>query len=62
VSFLGNFYFGRFLKLLFSFASGRSTSLIFDSGASSTMAIPVHDGYVLQKGLKLNFFNQEITF
>jgi len=33
------------------FASGRSTSLIFDSGASSTMAIPVHDGYVLQKGI-----------
>jgi len=36
--------------LKFSFASGRSTSLVLDSGATSTLAVPVHDGYVLQKG------------
>lgn len=34
---------------LSSFSSGRSTSLVFDSGAAVTMATPVHDGYVLQK-------------
>lgn len=37
--------------VLSCFASGRSTSLILDSGASSTQAVPVHDGYVLQKGI-----------
>ena len=35
--------------VLSCFASGRSTSLILDSGASSTYTVPVHDGYVLQK-------------
>lgn len=33
-----------------SFANGRSTGLILDSGATHTTAIPVHDGYVLQQG------------
>lgn len=33
--------------VLSSFASGRSTSLVFDSGATATWAVPVHDGYVL---------------
>jgi len=33
------------------FASGRSTSLVLDSGATATFAVPVHDGYVLQKGI-----------
>ena len=35
--------------VLSCFASGRSTSLILDSGASSTYTVPVHDGYALQK-------------
>jgi hypothetical protein len=33
-----------------SFANGRSTGLVLDSGATHTTAIPVHDGYVLQQG------------
>ena len=36
--------------VLSCFAHGRSTSLIVDSGATHTSAIPVHDGFVLQKG------------
>lgn len=35
--------------VLSAFSCGRSTCLVFDSGASSTYATPVHDGYVLQK-------------
>ena len=35
-----------------SFASGRSSSLILDSGATSTLAVPVHDGYALQKSIE----------
>lgn len=38
------------LIVLTSFANGRSTGLILDSGATHTTAIPVHDGYVLQQG------------
>ncbi|KAK2538373.1 Actl6a [Columba guinea] len=37
--------------ILASFANGRSTGLILDSGATHTTAIPVHDGYVLQQGI-----------
>ncbi|OMJ73536.1 hypothetical protein SteCoe_27760 [Stentor coeruleus] len=37
--------------VLSSFASGRSTSLVLDSGGSITSAVPVHDGYVLQKSI-----------
>lgn len=33
-----------------SFANGRATGLVLDSGATHTTAIPVHDGYVLQQG------------
>ncbi|CAG9327045.1 ARP4_2 [Blepharisma stoltei] len=36
---------------LSSFASGRTTSLILDSGAYSTSAVPIQDGYVLQKSI-----------
>lgn len=36
-----------------SFANGRSTGLVLDSGATHTTAIPVHDGYVLQQGDRL---------
>ncbi|KFO83098.1 Actin-like 6A, partial [Buceros rhinoceros silvestris] len=39
------------LVALASFANGRSTGLILDSGATHTTAIPVHDGYVLQQGI-----------
>ncbi|KAG2467687.1 ACL6B protein, partial [Polypterus senegalus] len=34
-----------------SFANGRATGLVLDSGATHTTAIPVHDGYVLQQGI-----------
>uniref|UniRef100_A0A8C3AYV6 Actin-like 6A n=1 Tax=Cyclopterus lumpus TaxID=8103 RepID=A0A8C3AYV6_CYCLU len=37
--------------VLSAFANGRSTSLVLDSGATHTTAIPVHDGYVLQQGI-----------
>ncbi|CAL9108137.1 unnamed protein product [Musa acuminata var. zebrina] len=35
--------------VLTSFASGRATSLVVDSGGGSTTIAAVHDGYVLQK-------------
>ena len=37
--------------MLSAFSCGRSTCLVFDSGHSSTYAVPVHDGYALQKSL-----------
>lgn len=37
--------------VLTSFASGRSTSLVVDSGGGSTVVAAVHDGYVLQKAV-----------
>lgn len=37
--------------VLSAFSCGRSTSLVFDSGHSSTYAVPVHDGYALQKSI-----------
>jgi len=43
---VGNFFLCKG-GVLSCFASGRATSLILDSGASSTFAIPVHDGYAL---------------
>lgn len=38
--------------VLTSFASGRATSLVVDSGGGSTVITPVHDGYVLQKAVQ----------
>lgn len=35
--------------VLSSFASGRSTALVLESGGGFTAATPVHDGYVLTK-------------
>ncbi|XVF19217.1 hypothetical protein REPUB_Repub11eG0090700 [Reevesia pubescens] len=37
--------------VLTSFASGRATSVVVDSGGGSTTVAPVHDGYVLQKAV-----------
>ena len=37
--------------VLSAFSCGRSTCLVFDSGHSSTYAVPVHDGYALQKSM-----------
>ncbi|VAI35792.1 unnamed protein product [Triticum turgidum subsp. durum] len=37
--------------VLTSFASGRATSLVVDSGGGSTVVSAVHDGYVLQKSV-----------
>ncbi|GLT81313.1 hypothetical protein SLA2020_527040 [Shorea laevis] len=37
--------------VLTSFASGRATSVVVDSGGGSTTVVPVHDGYVLQKAV-----------
>ncbi|KMZ67761.1 Actin-related protein [Zostera marina] len=37
--------------VLTSFASGRATSLVVDSGGGSTTVAAVHDGYVLQKAV-----------
>jgi len=36
-------------SVLSSFACGRSTALVLDSGSDHTTATPVHDGYALQK-------------
>ena len=37
--------------VLSAFSCGRSTCLVFDSGHSWTYAVPVHDGYALQKAI-----------
>jgi len=37
--------------VLSTFANGRSTGVVLDSGATHTTAVPVHDGYVLQQGI-----------
>ena len=36
-------------SVLSSFACGRSTAIVLDSGYQTTTATPVHDGYALQK-------------
>ena len=40
----------KLITFINSFASGRSTCVVLDSGATHTTAVPVSDGYVLQKG------------
>eukprot|EP01120_Amphizonella_sp_Union-15-10_P014877 TRINITY_DN7405_c0_g1_i1.p1 TRINITY_DN7405_c0_g1~~TRINITY_DN7405_c0_g1_i1.p1 ORF type:complete len:335 (-),score=47.22 TRINITY_DN7405_c0_g1_i1:24-1028(-) len=37
--------------VLTSFACGRATSLVLDSGGGMTCAVPVHDGFALTKGI-----------
>ena len=34
------------------FATGRSTALVVDSGADTSSAVTVHDGFVLSKSVK----------
>ncbi|CAL9776942.1 unnamed protein product [Musa acuminata subsp. burmannicoides] len=45
--------------VLTSFASGRATSLVVDSGGGSTTIAAVHDGYVLQK--VIIYFEMSLT-
>jgi actin-related protein len=45
------FYLGR-SAVLSSFAAGRSTALVVDSGASMTSVVPVFDGYVIKKAIE----------
>lgn len=48
--------------VLSSFSCGRSTCLVFDSGHNTTYAVPVHDGYALQKSmLKFDLAGNYIT-
>ncbi|KAJ8490886.1 hypothetical protein OPV22_012607 [Ensete ventricosum] len=48
--------------VLTSFASGRATSLVVDSGGGSTTVAAVHDGYVLQKLLCFEFIVLTLQF
>ncbi len=41
-------------SVLSSFACGRSTAIVLDSGADFTTATPVHDGYALHKCILRN--------
>jgi hypothetical protein len=47
------FFYGKFLinDSLISFASGRTSGLVLDCGSLHTTAIPIHDGYVLNKAV-----------
>ncbi|OMJ20669.1 Actin-like protein 6A [Smittium culicis] len=36
---------------LSAFGTGKSTALVIDSGGETTSAVPVYDGYVVQKGI-----------
>ncbi|KAH6571401.1 hypothetical protein BASA50_003766 [Batrachochytrium salamandrivorans] len=45
------FYLGR-SAVLSAFAAGKSSALVVDSGSSCTSVVPVHDGYVLKKGIR----------
>ncbi|MCQ2815913.1 MAG: actin family protein [archaeon] len=48
--------------VLSAFSCGKSNCLIFDSGHSNTYAVPIHDGYALQKSLiKSNIAGNYIT-
>ncbi|CAH2247756.1 actin 6A [Pelobates cultripes] len=44
------FYLGKGPSFV-AFANGRTTGLVLDSGSKYTAAVPVRDGYVLQKGI-----------
>ncbi|KAJ3215407.1 Actin-like 6A [Dinochytrium kinnereticum] len=44
------FYLGR--SPLHSFASGKSTAVVLESGSDVTTAVPVFDGFILKKGIR----------
>ena len=53
-------------EVLSSFAFGKITCLIFDSGHNQTLAAPVNDGMVIKKSIKKsevngNFINEELN-
>ena len=52
--------------VLSSFACGRSTAIVLDSGADFTTATPVHDGYALKKctlrnNIGGNYFTEKLN-
>jgi actin-related protein len=47
---LANFNKKKFI-FIFSFANSRTSGLVLDCGAYHTTAIPIHDGYVLNKAV-----------
>ena len=48
--------------VLCTFACGRSTAIVIDSGSKLTQATPVHDGYALQKSIiKHEFGGDNLT-
>ncbi|KAJ3306117.1 Actin-like 6A [Kappamyces sp. JEL0829] len=58
------FYLGR-SAVLSSFAAGRATALVVDSGASTTSVVPVFDGYIVKKAMQKapiggNYLNAQI--
>ena len=40
--------------VLSAFAAGRATAMVVDSGYASTRVVPVNDGYVLQRGVRVS--------
>ena len=40
----------------YRFAVGRSTALVIDDGADVTSVVPVHEGFILKKGIYELFF------
>jgi len=47
--------------VLSAFASGRATALVLDCGGSCSRVSPVHDGYILKKGVIKNKLAGEVT-
>ncbi|KAH9416342.1 Actin-like 6A [Dermatophagoides pteronyssinus] len=45
--------------MLVAFSVGRPSGIVFDSGADHTAAIPVYEGYVIEKAIKRNHFAGE---
>lgn len=43
-------FYNIFLCYGFSFANGRTSGLVVDSGATQTSAVPVYDGYCITNG------------
>jgi len=49
---LPGMYLGR-SSVLSAFSVGKSTALVIDVGSSKTSVVPIHDGYVLRKGVQV---------